>query len=337
MRYLFAPLLAGLLFSILLASSAGAQILHLDKDRIDFGSMKQHESRDTQVIVTNKGGGILNISDVAADCGCTVPTLSKNQLAPGESTFIDINFNSKLFNGPVTKRVQIFSNDPNTPEKTFYIQADVFAPLLITPPSQRMGFSPTPFGTTITKNVIFTATEAPELIIKAQNSRKDLFEISVINNFEDNPQVSALVITVPKEMPAGRQRDIVRVETNIENHETVDIDLSAWPLKDLRTNLDKINFRYKKNFATSIHVTTTIDDLVFKVTSVECDLPEIKFVIEEMIPNKQTAIRLIGSPIDKTNPRALRKKGRINGTVIIYTDLESVPTLEIPVTYMIRM
>lgn len=337
MRYAIAPLLAGLVLCVLLVGSAGAQVLHLDKDNVDFGHMKQNESRDTQVTITNKGGGILNISDVKADCGCTVPTLSQNQLAPGESTVMDINFNSKVFDGHVTKLIHIFSNDPMTPEKTFFIQADIFAPLLIEPKSKRMGFSQTPIGTSETKMVIFTATEAPELIIKAKKSRKNLFEISVINNYEDNPQQSALVITLPEELPAGRQRDNVRVKTNIADHETVDIDVAAWPIEALNASPDKINFRYKSEFTKTIQVMPTKDSIDFKVTKVECDLPEIQFTYKEAIPNHQTTIRLTGNPIDKTDSRAVKNKGRISGMMIIHTNLKNLPVLEVPISYMIRM
>ena len=337
MRYVIAPLVAGFVLSLLLVGSAGAQVLHLDKESIDFGIMNQHESRDTQVTVTNKGGGILNISEVKADCGCTVPVLTKQNLAPGESTIIDINFNSKTFHGNVTKLIHIFSNDPSMPEKTFFIQAEVFSPLLIDPKSQRLGFSQNPVGTSVTKMVMFTATEAPELVIQASKSRKNMFKVSVLNNYEGNPQLSALVVTVPADMPSGRNRDNTRVKTNIEGYETVDIDLSAWPVDALKTSVDKVNYRYKSDFTKTIQVRPNSQDLAFKVTSVECDLPEIKFIIEEAIPNVQTNIRLSGSPIEKTDPRAEKKKGRITGTLIIHTNLENLPTLQVPISYMIRM
>ncbi len=337
MRYAIVPLLAGLVLSVLLAGAANAQVLHLDKETIDFGVMNQHESRDTQLTITNKGGGMLIISEVKADCGCTVPTLDRKQLAPGESTTLAVNFNSKSFHGHVTKLVHIFSNDPNNPDKIFFIQADVFSALLVDPVSQRLGFSQSPVGESVTQMVTFTAMEAPELTIQATKSRKNLFQVSVINNYEDNPQLSALVITVPADMPSGRQRDNVRVKTNIEGHETVDIDLSAWPVLALSTSLDKVNFRYKKDFTKAIQITPNVKGLVFKVTGVECDLPEIKYTITEAIANKQTTIRLTGAPIDKADPRAVKKKGRITGTLTIHTDLENLPTLEIPVSYMIRM
>ncbi len=336
MRIVIVSLVTAVL-GLILVGTAGAQIIHLDHNSVDFGDMNQHESRDFQVIMTNKGGGVLVISEVTADCGCTVPTLSKMQLAPGESTPIDINFNSKQFHGPITKVVNIESNDPNSLSTTFIIQANVFSPLLIEPETQRMGFSQTPIGTSVTKQVLFTATVAPELEIQAKKSRKGLFQISTINNYEGNPQVSALVITVPEDLPAGRQRDNVRVKTNIEGKEFVDIDLSAWPVLALRVSVDKINFRHKKSFSKTIQIFPHSGELEYKVTGVDCDLPEMAVSFEEVTPNHQTRVLVKGLPISSDDPRAIEAKGRIRGTIKIHTTLESLPVLEIPVSYMVKM
>ena len=337
MRIVFTSLIATALLSLILVGTASAQILHLDRGSIDMGDMNQHESRDLKVVMTNKGGGVLVIDEVKADCGCTIPTLSKMQLAPGESTTIDINFNSKQFHGNITKVVHIFSNDPSNSDTSIILLANVFSPLLIDPETQRMGFSQTPIGTSVTKQVLFTATQAPELEIKAKKSRKGLFEISTINNYEGNPQVSALVITVPEEMPPGRQRDNVRVTTNIEGKAYVDIDLSAWPVLALQVTPDKLNFRYKKSFTKTIQVFCQTDNASYKITGIECDLPEVELSFEEITPNHQSKVYVKGSPISKDDPRAIEAKGRIKGTIKIHTTMKNLPVMEVPVTYMVRM
>lgn len=336
MRNVIAPLTLVLLLGMIVPC-AQAQIIHLDTDTVDFGNMNQLESRDTEVVITNKGGGMLVINEVKADCGCTVPTLTKKELGPGESTVMAVNFNSKQFHGNVVKMIHLFSNDPDNPDAIFFIQATVHAPLLMEPESQRLGFSQTPIGTIETKQMIFTATAAPTLEIKAKKSRKNLFDVSVINNYEGNPQKSALVVTIKEDMPAGRQRDNVRVQTNLETKKYVDIELSAWPVLSLRTSVDKINYRYKKDLTKTIQVLPHAGEMKYKVTKVECDLPELKIKVEEVTPNHQTTIRLSGTAIEKDTPRATKSKGRIKGTLIIHTDLKDLPTLEIPISYMIRM
>lgn len=329
--------LALLLASTLLAGAASAQVIHLDREMVDLGNMNQQESRDIQLTVTNRGGAQLRISEVEADCGCTVPTLNKKILLPGESTIIDINFNSKQFNGHVQKTVTIHSNDPSRPEAVFGIVADVFAPLLIDPATRRLGFSQSSVGETVTKQVIFTATKAPELSIQARKTRKGLFQVEVENNYQGDPRKAALHVTVPADMPPGRQRDNVRVKTSLPEKEFVDIDLSAWPVQALKTSIDQINYRYKKDFSKTIQVIPQGEKMEFNVTEVTCDLPEIDIQVEVPLPNQQTTIRLSGQPIPKTDPRAQKARGRIKGTLTIHTDLKDLPKLEVPITYMVRM
>jgi len=329
--------LAVVLATSLLAGIASGQVIHLDKDSVDFGSMKQNQSRDIQVTVTNKGAALLRIEDVKADCGCTVPTLDKKMLLPGESTVIDINFNSKKFVGNVLKLVTITSNDPLNPEVVFSIGANVSAALLVDPPQRRVGFSQSPVGTTHSKSVIFTATEADQLEIQADKTRRGLFGVEVENSYEGDPQKAALHVTVPSSMKAGRQRDNVRVRTNLEEEEFVDIDLSAWPVLALKTSDDQINYRFKTNLEETIHVTPVEKGLEFNVTEVTCDLPEIDLKVEVPIPNEQTTIRLSGQAIDKTDARAIKSKGRIKGHLFIHTDLPDLPKLVVPISYMVRM
>jgi hypothetical protein len=327
-------ILAGLALG---AAPASAQVISATPTSIDFGNMKQMESRDTAVTVTNNGAGILHIREVDADCGCTIPTLAKNELAPGESTVVEINFNSKKFHGNVVKMVHIYSNDPDQPVVDVMLTANVFSPLIIDPPTQRTGFSQSLQGEELTNLVTFTATEAPQLEIDATKSRKGLFDIKTINNYEGNPQVAVMEVTIPADMPTGRQRDNVRVKTNIEDTPYVDIELACWVVRKLAISHEEVNFRYKSDLRQKIRITPFIKGLEFQVTGAEVDLPELEVSYENTIPNKEALVRLSGKPIGKEDPRAVESKGRIEGKLTIFTDLPDLPSIEVPVSYLVRM
>ena len=316
---------------------AAAQVISVDPLFFDFGDMKQQQTRTATVTVTNEGAALLSILDVKAECGCTVPTLAKDNLGPGESTQIDIQFNSKKFNGSVIKFVNIYSNDPNSPQVDVTITAKVHTALIIDPPQQRVGFSRSLQGEVLTKRVTFTATDAPKLEISADKTRQGLFAISTVDGYEGNPQVSMLEITVPADMEPGRHRDHVRVKTNIEEMPTVDIEMQAWILQTLTVNPEHVSFRYKKTFSHSIRVSPFKKGTEFKVTSAEIDLPEISVQVMETIPNVETRIILKGNPISSSDPRAQESKGHIKGTLIIHTDQPDTPVIKVPITYMVRL
>ena len=321
----------------LLAGPAAAQVISVDPHSFDFGDMKQQQTKIGIVTVTNEGAAILRIEDVKADCGCTVPTLTNNTLGPGESTQIEITFNSKKFNGTVIKAVNITSNDPINPVVDIMIKANVHTSLIIDPVNQRVGFSRSVQGQVFKKSVTFTAVDQPKLEIQAKKTRKGLFQVETINGHEGNPQVSLLQITVPADMVPGRHRDNVRVKTNIEDMPTVDIEMQAWVTQNLTASPEQVSFRYKKTFMQTIRVSPFEKGTEYKVTGAEIDLPEISVEVMETIPNLETKIILTGKPISNTDPRVQETKGHIKGTLIIHTDLPDTPVIKIPVTYMVRL
>ena len=319
------------------ALPAAGQVIEISPRSYDFGVMKQQESRTTYIEVTNKGAGLLVLQDVHADCGCTVPTLNTRQLAPGESTQIEVRFDSKKFHGNVVKTVQITSNDPRNPVVDFMVTAEVTTPLIVDPANQRVGFTRAPVGTEQRTVATFEATDDVDLEIEAERTRKGVFEVQVVDDLDGNPRKAGLEVVLPRDAPAGRLRDNVRVTTNIPGYETVDFEMSAWRYEALATSPETVNFRFKSRFRQDVRVSPTDDGTEFRITGAEIDLPEITVTVDETIPNEETMIRLTGAPIAKDDPRAVETRGRIEGTLTIHTDLEDLPTLTVPVRYMVRM
>lgn len=316
---------------------AAAQVISVTPMSHDFGDMKQQETRTTKVTVSNNGAGLLTIEDVRADCGCTVPTLEKNSLAPGESTEIEIQFNSKKFNGHVIKTVSISSNDPLNPVMDVMVKANVHTPLIIDPVSQRLGFSRSLRGEVLTKEVVFKATELSPLEIAVDGTRKDLFQVAIHNGYEGDPQKAMLEVSVPVDAEPGRLRDHVRVTTNVPEMPSVDIEMQAWVAQAITRSPEQLSFRYKKNFHQYLRIAPFKEGVEFKVTKAEIDLPEINVEVIEVTPNKETKVLVEGAPIDSKDPRAIAAEGRMQGTLIIHTDLPEAATIEVPVSYMIRM
>lgn len=321
----------------LVTGTASAQVISVDPMSFDFGDMKQQQQETTFVTVTNEGAALLRILDVKADCGCTVPTLAKDSLAPGESTQIEIQFNSKKFHGNVIKVVNIESNDPINGQVDVMIHANVHTPLVMDPSNQRLGFKRSLKGEVQTRQAKFTAMDVADLQISADKSRQQLFDVKAINNFEGDPQVSVLEVSIPADMPPGRHRDHVRVTTNVEEFPTVDFEIQAYIIQSLTVSPETVSFRYKTQFKQSIRVAPFEKGTDFQITGAEIDLPEISVEVIETIPNEETRVILTGAPIPNTDPRALENKGHIKGTLTIHTDLADTPVLLIPITYMVRL
>jgi hypothetical protein len=97
----------------------------MDADRYDFGDIPATEPVERVFKVTNKGAKDLSISRVQTTCGCTSSVMDNQLLKPGESTRLKVTFDPRGKNGPQTRPVWIYSNDPRTPQKSVTITANV--------------------------------------------------------------------------------------------------------------------------------------------------------------------------------------------------------------------
>ncbi|MFK8037904.1 MAG: DUF1573 domain-containing protein [Crocinitomicaceae bacterium] len=82
---------------------------------LDFGTVKDGEKVNHTFKFTNTGEESLILIDVKGSCGCTIPeNWPKHPILPGESSQIDVSFDSKNRVGKVRKTVRIQANtDPS--------------------------------------------------------------------------------------------------------------------------------------------------------------------------------------------------------------------------------
>jgi hypothetical protein len=113
-----------------------AKFPQLSYDRMthNFGQIQQNTQNKTTFIIKNMGDAPLIIRKTKASCGCTASQPKKMNLAPGESTSIDVTFSSGGKQGKQTQNVTIITNDPTQPQTLLTIEAEV-----LVPPAQKQG------------------------------------------------------------------------------------------------------------------------------------------------------------------------------------------------------
>jgi hypothetical protein len=92
--------------------------IEVASDYYYFGYMPINAIVHHDYWIRNKGTDTLQIISVKPGCGCTAAPLSKDVIAPGDSSQLKIIFDSKNMTGKMVKDVQIYSNDPNNPAIT---------------------------------------------------------------------------------------------------------------------------------------------------------------------------------------------------------------------------
>lgn len=98
------------------------EIIKLNAESHDFGKIVQGKPVTFDFIITNTGKEALTLNDVHASCGCTTPVWSKEPVAPGATTKINVGFNAMSF-GPFEKTITIAYN--NGQSKVVTIKGEV--------------------------------------------------------------------------------------------------------------------------------------------------------------------------------------------------------------------
>ena len=92
------------------APASGAK-LTLESDIVDYGTIDQGSEPLRLATFTNTGTEPLIISGAKGSCGCTVPNWPKEPIMPGETSQIEIRYDTKRV-GAINKTVTVTSNDP---------------------------------------------------------------------------------------------------------------------------------------------------------------------------------------------------------------------------------
>jgi hypothetical protein len=91
--------------------------IEFDESEYDFGLIYEGDKVSHVFRFTNTGTEPLIITKATGSCGCTVPHYPKVPILPGETSEIEVEFNSKAKKGLQSKRVTITAN--TEPAKTF--------------------------------------------------------------------------------------------------------------------------------------------------------------------------------------------------------------------------
>lgn len=92
----------------------------------DFGKVPRGPELQYNFKFTNKGNANLLIERVQTSCGCTGATVGdKKEYKKNESGEIKVNFQTQGRSGHQEKTIIVFSNDPESQQKTLTVKCDI--------------------------------------------------------------------------------------------------------------------------------------------------------------------------------------------------------------------
>ncbi len=90
----------------------------------DFGNVNDGETLGCFFVITNSGDKPLLIHDLDLGCGCISASYSKEPVLPGDSTDVEVRFNTSGFYGKQYKVIQLLANIKES-KKELVITANV--------------------------------------------------------------------------------------------------------------------------------------------------------------------------------------------------------------------
>lgn len=104
----------GLTFAQTTEGDAGAEstegpVMTFESKMVDYGTIEQNAEPLRVFNFTNTGTEPLIIKNAKGSCGCTVPKWPKEPIMPGESSKIEVRYDTKRI-GPFSKRVTLTTN-----------------------------------------------------------------------------------------------------------------------------------------------------------------------------------------------------------------------------------
>ncbi|MBT8272423.1 MAG: DUF1573 domain-containing protein [Bacteroidia bacterium] len=91
------------------AQSDNLGILSFESETIDYGTIKQKADGIAVFKFKNTGNSAIVITDVKTSCGCTVASAPETAILPGESSQIEVNYDTKKL-GTFSKSITVLSN-----------------------------------------------------------------------------------------------------------------------------------------------------------------------------------------------------------------------------------
>src|SRR5947209_12672162 len=105
----------------------------------DFGSVPRGPMLTHSYRLTNNTGQTVRITSVRVSCGCTSATALQGVLAPGQSTSVLAQMDTRRFTGPKTVTIYVQFDQPQWAEARLSISANARDDISVTPDTLAFG------------------------------------------------------------------------------------------------------------------------------------------------------------------------------------------------------
>jgi hypothetical protein len=272
--------------------------------------------------IRNAGTGILEVSRVVASCGCTATLLSEKEIEPGGEADLKVTLRSLMYTR-VSKRISVYSNDPDESLTRLTIKAKVLPRLIVEP--RILNF----------KEVYRKGTAAPQWFTVRPGERQEVKSLDVRSISEyfraeveapGNDKAEYRVkVTVRDNLPLRRLWGYIQFFINGETEPCARGRAVAQVVDDVSVSPKRL--RFKAELGTSDEIgTITVTNHAKKplqIHRVESDIDGLELEVSLLEEGKRYAL------VGRLTPDV--PEGRIRGNITIHTNNERQPRVNLSV------
>jgi hypothetical protein len=320
------------------AADPNAPKVTFDKMNHEFGKISDEKAVETSFMFKNEGKQKLVLTQPHGSCGCTVPSLTKLEYEPGEEGVIKVVFNPAGKHGEQNTRVSFSTNDPAQKDIALAIHSIVRQTVWFEPPL--VSFGEVELGKT-PKQVVKVNGPAPDFKVTYVSSTKGrIFDVKVLDTKEvevDGEKVSqsTVEVTFNGKAPRGTVQAMATARTTLPTHALADFQIMAEVVGDVQVLPARVSIgmlEADSKWERTIKVKSRSQS-AFKITKVDqqSNLPEgftADFKPDEGSNDSSYTVTLHGQ--HPSNPMS------INGKLMISTNLEADPVIEVPLSGVVR-
>ncbi len=268
--------------STAISAAAPAPDIHFEELEHDFGKINQDEKHTHVFKFRNMGDATLKIEKVNTSCGCTVTSVSRNEIPPKETGEIEVQFDSGSFEDEVTKTIYVYSNDPDEATTNLKIKATIHTVISVKP--RLIYFGKIDKGQSAARDAkVYINEEGVK--IKGVESTSEYLSARLLNpDWEQNKNVassgsddeakkySILEVKLSPDAKVGRFSDRIKISTDSPKKPLLYVSVQAEVLGEVRLQPQTLSFGAVPKDSTAIRkiTITKVKEKTLKITRVEC-------------------------------------------------------------------
>ena len=272
-----------LLVSLALASPAMAQEWArkmFETTSHDFGAVARGAKIEYRFKFNNIYEEDVHVSAVRSSCGCTLPTIAKDNLKTYEESAIVAAFNTHSFLGQRHATVTVTFDKPFYAEVQLNVSGYIRSDIVMTPGSAEFGN--VDFGSKAEKKLSITYAGREDwriLEVKPNNSH-------LLASFQETSRgggqvVYELTVDLKPDAPRGYFKDQVMLVTNDLNASQVPVDVEARVVAEVTISPASLFLGVLKPGQKITKQLVVQGKKPFKITAVKCDAEGFEFKIPD--------------------------------------------------------